>query len=334
MKILLDNNNISDYSFIQEGMNSFGYDSLDELFFDVFHVKSNNIEFVKEKKGDFGGNPIVEMDLQIKNEIYKNVRFVLTKENVIKINPNLLDYTKTVVYESTSLKETQKPFKRKSPKIIKESKEVKKQKTLIEKTKDEFFSSIKDDLLENLKEEIKAGIISDLIKENLQSNFDSVITDNGNRNKLQRILENYNNSFRREYIELAEKIARRESLRFAESGGGTNALQLANGGTIDGDLNITKTATVRTIVCDDIKTSNGQTYTSKQVFTIIGDGESNTYNLVHNFDSLDLSVTVYDATNNEKVLAYVRNIDSNTTLIDFHNVIPLDQEAYRVVIFS
>lgn len=230
-------------------MNSLGYDSLNEVFFDVFQIKSNNLDLVKEKKGDFNGNPIIEVDLRIKNQIFKNVRFVLTKENGIRINPNLLDYTKVVVYETKNkikspIPVTQKvEYKKEKVSIITEKKVSKPkpivvEQSLIEKTKTEFFQSIRGEVLEELKREVKAGIIADLIKESLQSNFDSVITDTGSRNKLHKILENFNNTFRKEYIDLAEKVSRREAMRIAESGGGTNAVQYANGGIMNGDLTV------------------------------------------------------------------------------------------------
>ena len=227
-----------------------GYDSLNEVFFDIFEIKFKDIELVKEKKGDFDGNPIIEVDVRIKNEIFKNVRFVLSKENKIKINPNLLDYTKVVVYENKNkivshVPPVKKPEKKKlSNSVVKENiiekpKPIIVEQSLIEKTKAEFFESIKGEVLEELKREVKAGIIADLIKESLQSNFDSVITDTGSRNKLHKILENFNNTFRKEYIDLAEKVSRREAIRVAEGGGGTNAVQYANGGIMNGDLTVT-----------------------------------------------------------------------------------------------
>ena len=231
-------------------MNSLGYENLNEIFFDVFEIKTKHLDLVKEKKGDFNGNPIIEVDLRIKNEIFKNVRFVLTKENGIRINPNLLDYTKVVVYENKNKIKSPIPITEKVENkpilhpVIKEKKSEKSapiivEQSLIEKTKAEFFESIKGEVLEELKREVKAGIIADLIKESLQSNFDSVITDTGSRNKLHKILENFNNTFRKEYIDLAEKVSRREAMRVSEGGGGTNAVQYANGGIMNGDLTVT-----------------------------------------------------------------------------------------------
>lgn len=320
-------------------MNSLGYDSLNEVFFDVFEIKLKDLDLVKEKKGEFNGNPIIEMDLRIKNETFKNVRFVLTKENKIKINPNLLDYTKVVVYENKN--KIKSPVRiietvQKKPEffpVIPEKKSLKSksiivERSLIEKNKADFFDSIKEEVIEELKREVKAGIISDLIKENLQSNFDSVITDNGNKNKLQRILENFNNSFRKEYIDLAEKVSRREALRYAESGGGTNSVQYANGGTMDGSLSITQN-----LIANNITDTQNRELVSKLSFNIIGDGTQNSYTLNHNLNTYKILINVYDANTNEMVLPYIVNINENQTKIEFSDNLQ-NLDTFNVIIFG
>ena len=331
MQVLLDNNTICEYSLIEEGMNSLGYDSLNEVFFDVFEIKSKALDLLKEKKGDFNGNPIIEVDLQIKNEIFKNVRFVLTKEKGIKINPNLLDYTKITVYENNIKINTKSIINEKTQKklpsrsIVKEKKkDLQKpiiiEKSLIEKTKSEFFRSIKDEVLEELKREVKAGIILDLIKENLQSNFDSVITDTGSRNKLHKILENFNTSFRKEYIDLAEKVSRREAMRIAEGGGGTNAVQYKNGGVIDGELTINGNLIV-----------NNQQYIKKVIFDV-GDGIQQSFTFSHNLNTKNIIVNVQDNNTNEIVIPYVRLIDENSLIIEFSFIPNINN--YKLIIFG
>ena len=91
----------------------------------------------------------------------------------------------------------------------------------------------------SLKEEIKAGIIADMLKENLQTNFDTFINQNDKSNKIYKLFEQTNNSFRKELMELIEKVSKREAMRYSESGGGTNATQYANGGRMDGNLIVT-----------------------------------------------------------------------------------------------
>ena len=314
-------------------MNSLGYESLNEVFFDVFEIKSNDVDLIKEKKGDFNGSPIIELDLSINNEIYKNVRFVLKETKNISINPNLLDYTSAVVLESIQPKlKTKEPLKQKvklpvikSQKIVTENKQVKKEtivleKTLLEKTKEEFFNSIKNELIENLKEEIKEGIISDLLKDNIQSNFDNIIEENSNQYKLQRLFKSENNKFRKELVEMSEKIARRESMRFVESGGGTNATQYANGGTINGDLNINGNLIV-----------NNQTYIKKVIFDV-GDGIGQSFVFSHNLNNKDILVNVQDTTTNEIVIPYIKLIDENSLMIEF-SFIP-NINSYKLIIFG
>jgi len=339
VQILLDNNKISNYSIIDEGMNTLGYENLNEVFFDVYEIKSNGLDLVKEKRGEFGGNPIIEVDLKIEDKIYKNVRFVLTKENKIRINPNFLDHTKVFIQENVQkgkITKTVKSIKPKELPVIKENKVPKKQypilieKNLIEETKNIFFESIRGEVLEEIKKEIRAGIIADLIKENLQSNFDSVIQDNGNKNKLQRILENFNNSFRKEFIELAEKVSRREAMRYVESGGGTNAVQYANGGTMNGDLTVTGSLHI-----DSITNSNGDSFTAKVVKDISGnDFVDAKLSINHNLNTYDLGITLYyvnpDGTR-EVAYASILNDTPNTTQIIFSNQ-PESTENFKLII--
>lgn len=316
-------------------MNTFGYESLNEVFFDVYEIKSNGFDLVKEKKGDYNGDPIIEMDIHVDNEIYRNVRFVLTKENKICINPNLLDHTKVVAYENKrkSVKESPKiePVLKESTSVFTKQKKkpvhqnpVIKEESLIEKTKKEFFESIREEVLQELKREIKVGIISDLIKQNVQINFDSVVSDNGNKNKLQKILENYNNAFRKDYIELAEKVSRREAMRYSEGGGGTNAVQYANGGKMDGDLQVTGEV-------------YGTNITKKIIENISGDDFVNgIYTVTHDLNSYDLLLTLYSVNldgTKEVVHADMINDTTNTTKIVFGKQ-PDPSENYNLIIMS
>lgn len=319
-------------------MNTLGYENLNEVFFDVYEIKSNGLDLVKEKRGEFDGNPVIEADLKIENKIYKNVRFVLTKENKICINPKFLDHTKIYVEEVFKKEpiKSKNPIKIKQQTVIKENKKPKKQnpivveKNLIEKTKDIFFESIKENIIDDIKNEIREGIILDLIKDNLQSNFDSVIQNNGNKNKLQRILENFNNSFRKEFIELAEKVSKREAMRYVESGGGTNSVQYANGGTMNGNLSINGTLHV-----DSILNSSGNSYTAKVIKDISGsDFVDSKLTITHNLNTFDLSITLYyvnlDGTR-EVAYASIINDTPNTTQIIFGNQ-PDSSENFKLVI--
>lgn len=328
MTILIDNKKISNYTIIDDGMNTLGYENLDEVFFDVFEIRSKGFDLVKERKGDFNGCPIIEVDLQIQDEIFKNVRFALTKESKISINPKLLDYSNVVVFE----KKNNKPKQDKKPvtpskkvKIIKEKVIVKEQpiiqeQTLVNKTKKEFLESVRSDIIEDLKNEIKAGIISDLIRDNVQSNFENVITNEGNKSVLDKIFENHETKLRREYIELAQKIAKREAMRYSESGGGSNATQYANGGSIEGELNITGNLIV-----------NDQQFIKRVIFNV-GDGVQQSFTFTHDLNSKDILVNVQDTTTNELVIPYIKLIDDNTITIEF-TFIP-DINNYKLIIFG
>ena len=309
MEIFLDNKLISEYSFIEEGMNTLGYDTLHEVFFDVFEIKSKHLELVKEKRGDFNGLPIVELDLCIEDKIYKNVRFIVNEKSDIKINLNLLDHLNCIVYEKTNKIETKH---KKSPLIIeqtelvplKETKKVKKsektevikEEKLIDKVKDQFLSNLKQELLENLKNEIEYGSISEMLKESIHNNFGTILENDGFQFRLQKLFQNDQNKFRKDLIEIAEKISRREVMRFSESGGGTNARHY-----------------------------------DKLIF-IIGDETNTEYTLSHNLNTKDLFITIYDHLTNEVVIADIININDNQTLIKFE--LPPANQSCKVVILG
>lgn len=309
MEIFLDNKSISEYSFVEEGMNTLGYDILTEVFFDVFEIKSKLFEFVKEKKGDFNGLPIIELDLCIEDKIYKNVRFLVKENSNIRINLNLLDHLNCVVYEKinknesklkktpliveqtdlTPLKETKKPKKLEKLEVIKEEK-------LIDKVKNEFLLNLKQELLENLKNEIENGSISEILKDSIHNNFGTILENDSFQFRLQKLFQNDQNKFRKDLIEIAEKISRREVMRFSESGGGTNSRHY-----------------------------------DKLIF-IIGDGTNTEYILSHNLNNTELFIAIYDNANNEIVYADITNINSNQTSIKFEY--PPANQSCKVVIFG
>lgn len=343
VQVLLDNKKISNISFNENGMNSFGYENLNEVFFDVYEIKHKEFDLVKEKCGEFDGDPIVELDLCIENEIFKNVRFVLKKQNGIHINTNLLDYTNVVVFEkkNTIKKQPAPVIVQKPKKIIKEAvkkkiapaNQILKEEKLVERNKEEFFNSIKTEMIDQLRGEIKQGIIAEMLKENMQSNFNSLLAEDNNKTKLHRLFEQTNTKFRNEIIQLSEKLARRESMRFAESGGGTNAVQYANGGTMDGSLTITHDLSADTIIANNVTDTLGRELVSKLSFTINGDDTKNTYILNHNLNSNKILISVYDDITKEQVIPYVVNIDNNNTKVEFSNNLTFG-ENYLVIIFG
>jgi hypothetical protein len=312
VEIFIDNNKITDYSFTQSGMNILGYDTINETFFDVFLIKNKDIELLKEKKGDFNGLPIIELDLCINDKLYKNVRFLVKENKGININPNLLDHLNSIEFEKINKKPEQKPIKYSvveekaepkkitKPKKISEKTQIIKEEKLIDKVKNNFLESIKKELIESLKNEINTGNISDILKDNIHNNFSTILENDGFQYRIQKLFQNSQNVFRKDLIEIAEKIARREVMRFSESGGGTNA-------------------------------SNNSNYYKKLIF-IIGDGSNTEYTLNHGLNNTELFITIYDNNTNEVIYADIININENTTLIRFDS--PPANQSCKIVILG
>jgi hypothetical protein len=313
VEVFIDNNQIKEYSFVKNGMNVLGCNSINELFFDVFEIKSKGLELVKEKKGDFNGTPIIELDLCIDEKLYKNVRFIIQENNSeIKINPNLLDHLNSVIFEKKNIEKTipkkeilieeTKPIKIKKIKKVSDKVQIVKEEKLIDKVKKEFISNIKSELLNSLKEEIETGLINKALQENVYSNFETILENDKLQYKIQKLFSNDQNKFRKELIEIAEKISRREVLRFAESGGGTNGL------------------------------SKDSFQQFQKIVFIIGDGINTEFTLNHNLNTKDLYITLYDNSTNEIIYGYVNNIDDNSTIVSFS--VPIENQSCRVVILG
>jgi len=314
MKVSLEGQEIKNYQFTYEGVNMLGFDSIDEIYFDVFEIKTKQYQIIKEKKEEKNGLPVVELDVTVDNVVFKNVKFQLTKENVVKINQNTLNR------RNASIIENKIPLinKNNKPALIKEQNLSKKP---IEKP-------VKEELKKIIQKESKTGLIKQLIKENTEELFrELLLTDNGDK-QIQKFFEGYTNSFKKSFVEMAEKIARRESLRFSESGGGSNAVQYANGGTMDGDLTVTQT-----IVAESITDTKGRQLVSKLVFNIMGNNTTRTYTLNHNLDTKNIIINVYDINTDELVFVSCKNIDNNNTTIQFPNNL-ISGENYRVILFA
>ena len=288
----MDNKKIKNISFTDGEMNSIGYESLNEVFFDVFEIRSNGIELLKEKKGDFNGNPIIELDLNLENQIYKNVRFVLGKHSGVRINPKLLDHSNVMVYEEKNKKTPEIKKSLITEKKVVKPKQIQKpilkdpiieERNLIKENKEEFYKSIREELIDEIKKEVRSGIIAELLKSNIKDNFDSFLKEESNQTEISTLFKEENEKFRKELLEVTQKMARREALRYTESGGGTNATQYANGGTMNGDLTITgrlnasdihsQTFTVDDLVVDQhlvVKSLSAENEVVTQNLNIIG----------------------------------------------------------------
>lgn len=311
MNLLLEGNEIPNVYVSEENINILGCNALEEVFFDVFEIKTNSFEFVKEKKGDWNGNPIFELDVLLDNVLYKNCKFAIIKDAQTSINPSLLDPSKI----SIKTEKVEKiPYTNKT-RLIKEE-------TFVPKTP-EPPKDIKKELESFIKEESSNGFIKEIIK----TQFHSLLEDNPNDSKVTKFFNMYTEGFKKSFIEISEKIARREGLRAMESGGGTNSVQYADGGIMRGNLTII--GNLSAVNLQGNITSSG---TVNKATFVIGDNINSNYILSHNFDNLNVIVQVYDNSTNEVVYPFIKNDDTNNTRISFPNVIGLN--SYRVIILS
>lgn len=194
---------------------------------------------------------------------------------------------------------------------------------------------------------MKAGIIADMLKENLQDNFDNFINQDDKSNKLYKLFEQTNNSFRKELMELIEKISKREALRYAESGGGTNATQYANGGVMDGNLEVNGILKSKNSYIDGNLTVFGDISASGKIYNYdpihdngtinkfvssFGNETDLIYTISHNLNSSDLIVTVVD--NNTKEVVHPTLINSNINQISVIFSDAPGLSAYKAIIMG
>jgi hypothetical protein len=313
MRVLLENQEITKYQFGYDGPNLLGFDTLEEVYFDVFEIKSKDYQIIKEKKEAKNGLPIVELDVTIDNVLYKGIKFELTKENVIRINQNSLNRKNSVVLEK------KKPVLNSHKNIL-----IKEHNITAPKPMDPTKKALKDLVVKESKE----GLINNLIKENVERLFKQLLVDEPTDRNVFRFFEGFTEKFNKQYIEIAEKIARREAMRAMEGGGGTNAVQYSNGGSMNGKLIINDDLEVTGTIYGTVDGAGSGTV-EKKTF-LIGDGSNSEFVLNHGLNTYDVMVQIYDNTTKESVNAFIKNISPNQTLINFSRIIGVD--SYRVVI--
>lgn len=129
--------------------------------------------------------------------------------------------------------------------------------------------------------------------------------------RFKRLFSYYSDQTKKEVHEINEKYAKQYMAKILETsgGGGTSnsAIDYSKGGTINGDLTITNNLSVLGTLYAQID--------NKRVFNIGNDTDTD-YVLDHNFNTKDLVISVYDS-NDEIVLASIKNINLNQTLISF-----------------
>lgn len=300
MKLLLENQEINNFQFKNDGPNLLGFDSLEEVFFDVFEIKNKNLQIVKEKIDVKNNLPVVNLNVDIDGILYEGIRFELTKDNIIRINKTSLT-NKEVLIEK--VKEVEP--------VVEE--------TIIEIPK-KVAPKLKPVNKNKLNAESKKALITNLIKENSKEILKHLLSDNSNDKEFYKFFEKYNENFHKQYVELTEKIARRECLRAMESGGGTNALQLAHGGTINGDLAVTGKITGKI-----------ENVVSKKSF-LIGNGVNDTYTIHHNFNSFEVTISVYNNETKELVFPYIKILSENEVSLNFSSAIPAN--SYKAIIIG
>lgn len=304
MNLLLEGIEIPNVYISDENMNFLNCTETEEVFFDLFNIKTPLFECVKEKSSTWNDYPVITLKVQLDEKTYENVPFALIKNGETSINPKLLEPSMEII-EKKEIKNTKEnTLKINKTKLLNEQ--------ILVQTKVEPTIDIKQEVENYIKNESNLQFIKELIQDKFYS-----LLEGENDSKVTKFFNTYTEGFKKSFIEISEKIARREGLRAMESGGGTNAVQYAKGGTIDGSLTISGNL------------SAGNLLGHRKSF-IIGDGINSTYTLIHNFGSLDVITQVYDNNTNEVVYPHIQNININSTKLSFPDIVSLNN--YRVVI--
>lgn len=175
----------------------------------------------------------------------------------------------------------------------------------------EEFGSTNQSDFENSDQDIYVKAISDTEPDNRLQ--DQKIKDNEffqflERNKDNPQLKNFFNShsetMKKEIIAISENFTKEKMLMASESGGGSG--------------NITYNTT--------------NTGVAKKHIEVIGNGSDIEFFITHNFDTKEVSVTLYDNLNDQIIIAYSENINNNETRISFSEPIPTN--SIRVVLLA
>jgi hypothetical protein len=303
-----------------------------------YYLKINKNIVVSEAIGYWKDKPVIN---------YNNGKYVLleTAQNIVKINKlGLGDHninstpeinkekeekkiTQNLLNSISSIIKNNKPEINKSQEVsvpvVKKEKIVKKpinrettnKETSIDKPISQYTELLKKS--ENNSEQLP------FVKNTIEDDFFALLDKNRDDVRVKKFFNYHTELAKKELFAINEKFAQQQMSRAMESGGGTNALQLANGGTISGDLIIDGNLTVTGGF------DTGQNLT-KKVFKI-GNGTDTDYVINHTLGTKDVVVNVYD-NNDEIVLASVKNISVNETLISFSSVI--NNEDIKVVIIG
>ena len=109
---------------------------------------------------------------------------------------------KTPEKKKTLIVETVKPRIKDKPKVIQQNPIVQ-EKNLIKESKEEFYKSIRQELIDEIKREVRSGIIADLMRSNIKDNFDSFLKEETNQSELSTLFREENEKFRSRFREIA-----------------------------------------------------------------------------------------------------------------------------------
>jgi len=165
--------------------------------------------------------------------------------------------------------------------------------------------------LPDVKPSTSAYIETDKPK-NLEEELFSLLDSKKDDPRIKRLFSYYSDQTKKEVHEINEKYSKQYLAKVLETsgGGGTSnsAVDYSKGGIIEGDLTINANLSV----------IGGTIYgnlDNKRVFNI-GNGIDTDYVIDHNLNTKDLVISLYDS-EDEIVLASVKNINLNQTLISF-----------------
>lgn len=284
-----------------------------EVYNDVYLIKTHdNHTYLKDIKGKHRGDIVVEFNVQMGDNLYKGVKFVLEKSNELKvsrINFKNLGFDKFILTDLP----TQLPVS--------------------ENTDTDVISVPQPETVHNVTMAAPVSVAPtnqltpDQIKEQVTLAIAEMLQGEGEiTEKLAKLVSIHTESVRKDMMRYADQVSKREMLRAMESGGGSNATQYANGGVINGNLTVTGTISATNI--EGGGGGGGGSTLNKKAF-MIGDGVNSDYQIIHNYGSRNIIVDVYDTTTNERIDVLITNDDPNYSTVRFSH--PIGINSYTVV---
>jgi hypothetical protein len=203
---------------------------------------------------------------------------------------------------------------------------VKSEKPFIKKT-EEADSTQK--YIDNIKNIDNSEKIEEDAEETSETNsFFDLLEKKKDDPRVKKFFNYHADVMKKEFTQILDKFKSSQMARAMESGGGTNAVQYANGGTMNGDLNVTKG-----IVAESINDFDGRQLLFKRTFNITGNGSNKEFTFNHNLNTKDILINVYDSVTSQLVFVTSVNTDSNNTTITFPNNLEVGQN-YRVILIA